>query len=111
MSTPFPYKSKMERSSFAETKIVQEFNNGTTVTQKVPVFSGEHGLEGYEYCREKFEKAARREMQWTTDQQLLEKAYKMYDGQALDQWENEAQMNIDLNNIQNGDYEKACAIM
>ncbi len=111
MSTPFPYKSKLERSSFDEVKITQEFDDDTRVTQKILVFSGQHGLEGLEYCREKFEKAAKREMQWTTDYELMANAYKMFDGQALDQWENEAQADIDPDNIQNGDYAKACAVM
>ncbi len=37
----------------------------------------------------------------------------MFDGQALDQWENEAQIDINPIDIQNGDsYEnKACAVM
>ncbi len=53
----------MECSFFDETKITQEFDNDTHVTQKIPVFPGEHGLEGLEYyCRERFEKAAHREI-------------------------------------------------
>ena len=68
INSPIPYTSALDRSAFPTIKISQTFENDHTETQKIPIFSGEFGLEGLEYCGDKYLKVATRDMMWDTDE-------------------------------------------
>lgn len=80
-----PYKRAFELTDFEETTLQQSYDDGRTVKKKVPVYSGEQGIEGLLYVEERFRKAARR-LEFTTGEELFDAFEECLHGIPAHEW-------------------------
>eukprot|EP00957_Ditylum_brightwellii_P019401 1463699-Ditylum_brightwellii.AAC.1 len=95
------YESTFQHSKLEQVKLTQSYTDGTLMTKKCPIFTGEEGIERLLYVEERFRKIAK-QLEFTTGPELFNNFEEVLTDNAEEKWENV------VSNIAEADCDEAC---